>query len=57
MQDMETQQINEAESTREQIQELQDQIATQKASRQEVEAELERQKQVSVGERLSFRHT
>ncbi|XP_054988938.1 golgin subfamily A member 5 [Sorex araneus] len=45
LQDMEAQQVNEAESAREQFQELQEQIAGQKASRQELEAELERQKQ------------
>uniref|UniRef100_A0A8D2IW30 Golgin subfamily A member 5 n=1 Tax=Varanus komodoensis TaxID=61221 RepID=A0A8D2IW30_VARKO len=45
LQDMEAQQINEAESTREQIQDLQDQILTHKTAKQEVEAELERQKQ------------
>lgn len=46
---METQQISEAESTREHLQDLQDQIETHKAAKQEAEAELERQKQVSVG--------
>ncbi|XP_076979512.1 golgin subfamily A member 5 isoform X2 [Tamandua tetradactyla] len=45
LQDMEAQQVSEAESAREQLQDLQDQIAQQKASKQEVEAELDRQKQ------------
>lgn len=45
LQDMEAQQVSEAESAREQLQELQDQIAGQKASKQELEAELDRQKQ------------
>ncbi|XP_022277492.1 golgin subfamily A member 5 [Canis lupus baileyi] len=45
LQDMEVQQVSEAESAREQLQDLQDQIAGQKASKQELEAELERQKQ------------
>ncbi|XP_027427457.1 golgin subfamily A member 5 isoform X2 [Zalophus californianus] len=45
LQDMEAQQVSEAESAREQLQDLQDQIAGQKASKQELEAELERQKQ------------
>lgn len=45
---METQQVSEAESAREQLQDLQDQIAGQKASKQELEAELERQKQVKI---------
>lgn len=49
LQDMEAQQITEADSTREQIQDLQDQIATHKTAKQEVEAELERQKQVNIG--------
>lgn len=43
---MEAQQMSEAESTREQIQDLQDQISMHKTAKQEVEAELERQKQV-----------
>ena len=43
---MEAQQVSEAESARERLQDLQDQIAGQKASKQELEAELERQKQV-----------
>ncbi|XP_045864816.1 golgin subfamily A member 5 [Meles meles] len=45
LQDVEAQQVSDAESAREQLQELQDQIAGQKASKQELEAELERQKQ------------
>ncbi|XP_006839693.1 PREDICTED: golgin subfamily A member 5 [Chrysochloris asiatica] len=45
LQDVEAQQVNEAESAREQLQELQDQLAQQKASKQELEAELDRQKQ------------
>ncbi|XP_062974049.1 golgin subfamily A member 5 [Elgaria multicarinata webbii] len=45
LQDMEAQQMNEAESTREQIQDWQDQIMAHKTAKQEVEAELERQKQ------------
>uniref|UniRef100_A0A8I4A1G1 Golgin subfamily A member 5 n=1 Tax=Callithrix jacchus TaxID=9483 RepID=A0A8I4A1G1_CALJA len=45
LQDMEAQQVNEAESAREQLQELHDQIAGQKASKQELETELERLKQ------------
>lgn len=49
LQDMEAQQISEAESTREQIQDLQDQIAAHKTAKQEGEAELERQKQVNIG--------
>lgn len=43
---MEAQQVSEAESAREQLQDLQDQIAGHKASKQELEAELDRQKQV-----------
>uniref|UniRef100_A0A2K5TVH6 Golgin subfamily A member 5 n=1 Tax=Macaca fascicularis TaxID=9541 RepID=A0A2K5TVH6_MACFA len=43
--DMEAQQVNEAESAREQLQDLHDQIAGQKASKQELETELERLKQ------------
>lgn len=42
---MEAQQVNEAESAREQLQDLHDQIAGQKASKQELETELERLKQ------------
>lgn len=45
---MEAQQVSEAESTREQLQDLQDQIAGHKASKQELEAELDRQKQVRI---------
>lgn len=45
LQDMEAQQVNEAESAREQLQDLQEQIAGQKAEKRELEAELERQKQ------------
>ncbi|KAM5178356.1 golgin subfamily A member 5 [Callospermophilus lateralis] len=45
LQDMETQQVSEAESAREQLQDLQDQIAGQKTSKQELETELERLKQ------------
>ncbi|KAM9148382.1 golgin subfamily A member 5 [Pangshura tecta] len=45
LQDMEAQQVSEAESAKEQLQDLQEQIATHKMARQEVEAELERQKQ------------
>uniref|UniRef100_A0A8C9DW48 Golgin subfamily A member 5 n=1 Tax=Phocoena sinus TaxID=42100 RepID=A0A8C9DW48_PHOSS len=43
LQDMEAQQVSEAESAREQLQDLQDQIAGQKAAKQELEAELDRQ--------------
>uniref|UniRef100_A0A8D0G5A9 Golgin subfamily A member 5 n=1 Tax=Sphenodon punctatus TaxID=8508 RepID=A0A8D0G5A9_SPHPU len=45
LQDVESQQVSEAESAREQLQDLQEQIAAQKLAKQEVEAELERQKQ------------
>lgn len=45
LQDMEAQQVSEAESAREQLQDLQDQIAGHKASKQELEAELDQQKQ------------
>lgn len=45
LQDMEAQQVSEAESAREQLQDLQDQIAGQRAAKQELEAELDRQKQ------------
>uniref|UniRef100_A0A6G1RN18 Golgin subfamily A member 5 n=1 Tax=Hypotaenidia okinawae TaxID=2861861 RepID=A0A6G1RN18_9GRUI len=45
LQDMETQQVSEAESVREQLQDLQEQIAAHKMAKQETEAELERQKQ------------
>jgi len=43
---METQQVSEAESVREQLQDLQEQMAVHKMAKQEAEAELERQKQV-----------
>lgn len=43
---METQQVSEAESMREQLQDLQEQIAAHKMAKQEAEAELERQKHV-----------
>lgn len=45
LQDIEAQQVSEAESAREQLQDLQDQIAGQRAAKQELEAELDRQKQ------------
>lgn len=45
LQDMEAQQVSEAESAREQLQDLQDQIARQKVSKQELETELDRLKQ------------
>uniref|UniRef100_A0A8C0QR24 Golgin subfamily A member 5 n=1 Tax=Chelonoidis abingdonii TaxID=106734 RepID=A0A8C0QR24_CHEAB len=45
LQDMEAQQVSEAESAKEQLQDLQEQIATHRMAKQEVEAELERQKQ------------
>ncbi|XP_059675557.1 golgin subfamily A member 5 [Gavia stellata] len=45
LQDMEAQQVSEAESVREQLQDLQEQIAAHKTAKQEAEAELERQKQ------------
>ncbi|XP_065541701.1 golgin subfamily A member 5 isoform X2 [Lathamus discolor] len=45
LQDMETQQVSEAESVREQLQDLQEQITAHKLAKQEAEAELERQKQ------------
>ncbi|KFZ56778.1 Golgin subfamily A member 5 [Antrostomus carolinensis] len=45
LQDMETQQVSEAESVREQLQDLQEQIEAHKMAKQEAEAELERQKQ------------
>uniref|UniRef100_A0A8C6W681 Golgin subfamily A member 5 n=1 Tax=Nannospalax galili TaxID=1026970 RepID=A0A8C6W681_NANGA len=45
LQDMEAQQVSEAESAREQLQDLQDQVAGQKASKQELETELDRMKQ------------
>lgn len=46
---MEAQQVSEAESAREQLQDLQDQIAKQRASKQELETELDRMKQVRSG--------
>jgi chaperonin cofactor prefoldin len=46
---MEAQQVSEAESAREQLQDLQDQIAKQRTSKQELETELERMKQVRGG--------
>lgn len=45
LQDVESQQVSEAESAREQLQDLQDQITDQRRAKQELEAELERQKQ------------
>ncbi|XP_041122659.1 golgin subfamily A member 5-like [Polyodon spathula] len=45
LQDTENLLMTEGESSREQLQELQDQITSQKRSKQEAEAELERQKQ------------
>ncbi|XP_073494381.1 golgin subfamily A member 5 [Phyllobates terribilis] len=45
LQDLEMQQVSEAESAREQLQDLQEQIADQRRAKQELEAELERQKQ------------
>lgn len=45
LQDMEAQQVSEAESAREQLQDLQDQMAGQKAAKQELETELDRMKQ------------
>ncbi|NXR73584.1 GOGA5 protein, partial [Pycnonotus jocosus] len=45
LQDMETQQVSEAESVREQLQDLQEQISAHKMAKQEAEAEVERQKQ------------
>ena len=45
LQDMEAQQVSEAQSAREQLQDLQDQIARQKASKQELETEQDRMKQ------------
>ncbi|KAM5242663.1 golgin subfamily A member 5 isoform 1-T2 [Hipposideros larvatus] len=45
LQDVEAQQVSEAESAREQLQDLQDQLAGHRASKQELEAELDRQKQ------------
>ncbi|OCT68254.1 hypothetical protein XELAEV_18039552mg [Xenopus laevis] len=45
LQDVETQQVSEAESAREQLQDVHEQFATQQRAKQELEAELERQKQ------------
>ena len=45
LQDMEAQQVSEAQSTREQLQDLQDQIARQNVSKQELETELDWMKQ------------
>ncbi|XP_051006662.1 golgin subfamily A member 5 [Acomys russatus] len=45
LQDMEAQQVSEAESAREQLQDLQDQIARQRAAKQDLETELDRMKQ------------
>ncbi|XP_063803635.1 golgin subfamily A member 5 [Pseudophryne corroboree] len=45
LQDVESQQVNEAESAREQLQDLQEQISEQRRGKQELEAEMERQKQ------------
>ncbi|XP_039568718.1 golgin subfamily A member 5 isoform X3 [Passer montanus] len=45
LQDMETQQVSEAESVREQLQDMQEQISAHQMAKQEAEAELERQKQ------------
>ncbi|XP_055449004.1 golgin subfamily A member 5 [Psammomys obesus] len=45
LQDMEAQQVSEAESARDQLQDLQDQIARQRASKQELVTELDRIKQ------------
>lgn len=45
LQDVESQQVTEAESAREQLQDLQEQLAEYRRSRQELEAEMERQKQ------------
>ncbi|KFP85010.1 PREDICTED: golgin subfamily A member 5 [Acanthisitta chloris] len=45
LQDMEAQQVSEAESVRDQLQDLQEQISAHKMAKQEAEAELERQKQ------------
>ncbi|KAG9481811.1 hypothetical protein GDO78_010829 [Eleutherodactylus coqui] len=45
LQDVETQQVSEAESAREQLQDFQEQVADQRRAKQELEAELERQKQ------------
>ncbi|KAM4690016.1 golgin subfamily A member 5 [Rhinophrynus dorsalis] len=45
LQEVEAQQVNEAEASREQIHDLQEQIADQRRAKQELDAELERQKQ------------
>ncbi|XP_044128554.1 golgin subfamily A member 5 [Bufo gargarizans] len=45
LQDVESQQVSEAESAREQLLDLQEQTAEQRRAKQELEAELERQKQ------------
>ncbi|XP_064279606.1 golgin subfamily A member 5 isoform X2 [Passer domesticus] len=45
LQDMEAQQVSEAESVREQLQDMQEQISAHQMAKQEAEAELERQKQ------------
>ncbi|KAE8586261.1 hypothetical protein XENTR_v10021610 [Xenopus tropicalis] len=45
LQDVESQQVTEAESAREQLQDVHEQLATQRRAKQELEAELERQKQ------------
>lgn len=51
---METQQVSEAESVREQLQDLQEQITAHKLAKQEAEAELERQKQVRNSWKLIY---
>ncbi|XP_018414003.1 PREDICTED: golgin subfamily A member 5 isoform X2 [Nanorana parkeri] len=45
LQDLESQQVSEAETAREQMNDLQEQMAEQRRGKQELEAELERQKQ------------
>ncbi|OCT65068.1 golgin subfamily A member 5-like [Xenopus laevis] len=45
LQDVETQQVSEVESAREQLQDVHEQLATQRRAKQELDAELERQKQ------------
>ncbi|XP_069064313.1 golgin subfamily A member 5 [Pleurodeles waltl] len=45
LQDVESQQVTEAESAREHLQDLQEQLAEHRRSKQELEAEMERQKQ------------
>ncbi|XP_078518420.1 golgin subfamily A member 5 [Lissotriton helveticus] len=47
LQDVESQQVTEAESAREQLQDLQEQLAEHRRSKQELEAEMERQKQLT----------